>query len=871
MIEVTENFKVYDNRNINSYKNYSFTGFNKGNLIANYNSLLSSNDLPKAIYIGLELLFSNQLDNLINKIIKIYSLDINIKNPKLVILLNHRIKDIEKIKDSCGKSDIELRNNAIIRNIIVELTCIINNSPKKSFSIPKINDGHFNFNNIKDKIIGTDKIIVKKILKDEDPNELLLPINEFINHINISITHYKNNKEILQNTNMSNTCHAEPFFWCAWLLEHDKRTKNKNSRVNIFCASRKSELYDDKYSTEITWILWDVINYFASKSKDETIHRLIRNNYQLFCHKYTRGTKNERKGLLFNCILILITPNFNVNKTIYNDRSAILRACLNTNLLSKKLMIDGKNFFESKKDELINWSSGSIGFKKTSLSNINYDELNRIENDLNNNSNSVVDFNKLNKKREEKKREEKIKEIVNKKKLLKKFNPEIVEKYSSNKNILKEYDLFNKRYEKTAYNNKFTQNSQIQTNNQIINQIKENEIQIPLLDGTHINMDKSLFAKKEKFYIGDEENNANEENIEKSISINNTIPNTKKSSVFKKSLEKNKINNENENENNEDINIEDKNNLLSDIRKSKNEEENLYKNELKIEEKQSNVVESKSEFFNKKNNILDTKIFNKLFIHQNNVNEKTLCLGKIDNYIYDEKETSFSNSTHKIIFKNKDIYYPLIVKKYTSINKTFIPSIINELKNLFQIYKLNTTRFTLQDNTKKKYYYLGYLRKYPDKFFKMNEIEDTIIDDDDLIYQLLQIIAFRWVLGTNESNFKTIIVESILEDDNEELEFNLYKNNNKFNKIKLFSYEENSIGGDNKINFNAKITKCLKNNSSILKSILQNWSTNVNINKTNIKNIFSKYLPKNIDLDIDLKVMYISYKLNNYNNIFNLF
>ena len=145
-------------------------------------------------------------------------------------------------------------------------------------------------------------------------------------------------------------------------------------------------------------------------------YRLIRNNYQLFCHKYTKGTKNERKGLLFNCILILITPNLNVSKDIYNDRSAILRACLNTNLLSKKLMIDGKNFFESKKDELMNWSNGSIGFKKTDLSNINYDELNKIENDLNNN-NIIVDFNKLNKQREKKERRKLKKYII--KKLLK--------------------------------------------------------------------------------------------------------------------------------------------------------------------------------------------------------------------------------------------------------------------------------------------------------------------------------------------------------------------------------------------------------------------------------------------------------------------
>lgn len=843
MIEVSENFKVYDNRNINSYKNYSFTGFNKNSLIANYTSLISANDLPKAIYIGLELLFSNQLDNLINKIIKIYSVDININNPKLVILLNHRIKDIEKIKNNSGKSDIELRNNAIIRNIIVELTSIINNSQKKSFTIPKIIDGHFNFNNIKDKIIGTDKIIVNKILKAEDPNELLLPINEFINHINITINYNKNNQEIFKNTNMSNTCHAEPFFWCAWLIEYEKRSKNKNSRVNAICASRKSELYDDKYSTEIIWILWDVINYFANRSGDDTIQRLIRNNYQLFCHKYSKGTKNDRKGLLFNCILILITPNLNVNKTIYNDRDAILRACLNTNLLSKKLMIDGKTFFESKKDELLNWGAGSIGFKKVDLSNINYEELNNIEKSLN--SNNVIDFN--NKKIEKK-------TFVNKKNILKKFEPEIVKKYNSNSNILKDYELFNKRYEKTNYskNNK----NELTNNAKKIVNLKDNEIKIPLLDGTHINLDKNLFNKKNKLIIEDDD----EKNIEKSIYINNSlIPNNKKTNAFKKSLEEKKTYSNN---------IIEKDNILQDIRKSKVNNENEIPEKIEEVDKIEEIIDNKVEEVIEKNPILDLNIFNKLFINQSNVNDKTLSLGKVEDYIYDEKETSFSNSTHKLIFNYNDIYYPLLVKKYTSINKTFLPVIINELKDLFKIYKLSTTRFTLQEKSK-KYYYLGYLRKYPDKFSKIADFEDMVICDDDLMYQLLQIIAFRWIIGTNESNYKTIIIHNIMEDNNEEIDFNLYKSNNKFNKFKLFSYEENSIGGDNKINFNAKIIKYLKNNNNILKDILENWKNN--IDKNNIKNIFNKYLPKNIDIDIDLKVMYITYKLNNYNNIFNLF
>jgi hypothetical protein len=387
--------------------------------------------------------------------------------------------------------------------------------------------------------------------------------------------------------------------------------------------------------------------------------------------------------------------------------------------------------------------------------------------------------------------------------------------------------------------------------------LKENEIKIPLLDGTHINLDKNIFNKKKDNLIVDNEKSLEPKNIEKSIYINNSlIPNNKKTNAFKKSLEKKEDFNNN--------NIIEKDNILNEIRKSKTTNETIpivenIKEDKKIEEKVENVEETI---------VLDLSIFNKLFINQEDVNDKTLSLGKVEDYIYDEKETGFSNSTHKLIFKYNDIYYPLLVKKYTSINKTFIPSIINELKDLFKIYKLSLSRFTLQENSK-KYYYLGYLRKYPDKFSKITDLEDMVICDDDLMYQLLQIIAFRWIIGTNESNYKTVIVHNILEDNNEDIDFNLYKSNNKFNKFKLFSYEENSIGGDNKINFNTKLTKYLKNNNNILKEILENWKNNIDKNK--IKNIFNKYLPKNIDIDIDLKVMYITYKLNNYNNIFNLF
>ena len=51
------------------------------------------------------------------------------------------------------------------------------------------------------------------------------------------------------------------------LLEEDELKKiGINKSEGLF-----SELYDDKYSTEITWILWDVINFFSNKTNDDTI------------------------------------------------------------------------------------------------------------------------------------------------------------------------------------------------------------------------------------------------------------------------------------------------------------------------------------------------------------------------------------------------------------------------------------------------------------------------------------------------------------------------------------------------------------------------------------------------------------------------
>ena len=212
-------------------------------------------------------------------------------------------------------------------------------------------------------------------------------------------------------------------------------------------------------------------------------------------------------------------------------------------------------------------------------------------------------------------------------------------------------------------------------------------------------------------------------------------------------------------------------------------------------------------YINKLSNDNNDNIINTLFIEQENVDEKVKPIGNIKDNLYDEKLTSFSNSTHKIILKYNEKYYPLLIKKYTQINKTFIPIIINELKNIFGIYKLNTVRFCLKDcieQREKKYYYLGYVRKYPDKYMKIDIIEDLINSNKILLHQLLELICFRWVLGTNDSSYKTILVQQ-LKKDSSNYDFELQTSSNQFEYINFISLEENSLCIDNKINFSSNL------------------------------------------------------------------
>ena len=213
----------------------------------------------------------------------------------------------------------------------------------------------------------------------------------------------------------------------------------------------------------------------------------------------------------------------------------------------------------------------------------------------------------------------------------------------------------------------------------------------------------------------------------------------------------------------------------------------------------------------------------------------------VDDCIKEEYIVNYTRSSHLVNFLYKEIYYKLLIKKYTKFQKTIIPAAINELKRIFKIYYLFMKRIILIDNERKKnFYYLLYKINEDEEFCQINSADKVICVSNEKIYDFLKVIAFRYVIGTNDSSNNTIL-------------YSITKN-------RVLSYEESNLGMDSKINISASMRSVLVQKLEYLDDIFSSWS---NITKENIKSCIKKYYPENMDVDVDLKSHFIIYKIQN--------
>ena len=86
--------------------------------------------------------------------------------------------------------------------------------------------------------------------------------------------------------------------------------------------------------------------------------------------------------------------------------------------------------------------------------------------------------------------------------------------------------------------------------------------------------------------------------------------------------------------------------------------------------------------------------------------------------------------------------------------------------------------------------------------------------------------------------------------------------NNKNDRYEIISYDENNFCLDNKIIVCNEVKEILKQNLDIVDIIFDKWSL---LKRNYLMDIFKKYIPDEIQIDLSLKLHYILFKINSIN------
>ena len=322
---MNDQYKIIDTRILESFKQKSFSGYKKNDVI---NAVLKSMEMKKvenACYWTTECIISGYTLLLWNKLLIFSSKIIHINNPNLPYYLLKKNKVLMNQVERLGKSKeniLLLRNSQMVRNLLFDIVSTLTTSPKtkRYDKLPKIDEKEdFQFHNIQKRLCAQMNILPDHIIHFNDPNELRIIINEIFT--------LSKNKQF----GYEKCC-----YWILWILKWENIHKKKKTAWTI--DERDIPDISKKYRTDVIWAIWETIIEEMKIRNDRNITKQILSLFSLFKCNYTSGKRNSRIPIIFYAIGFL-THTINFNQTIRCDYKIFIQVQSNVNkmFLSKKI------------------------------------------------------------------------------------------------------------------------------------------------------------------------------------------------------------------------------------------------------------------------------------------------------------------------------------------------------------------------------------------------------------------------------------------------------------------------------------------------------------------------------------------------------
>lgn len=296
------------------FKNITFSKFQKSKAKQELINAIYNCKIENACYWCAEYICAAHFLELWDIIVLYTCKYIHSGNPKLSIYLSMRYDNfVTIVKNGYLENMLLLRNNPKIRHLFSEIICILCYSNKKHiYQNVKLNKvDEFDLTVISNKFKAPNMTYINNIFREEDPKELLIPINELIYNLSV--------KNII-----------EACYWYEWILEYESICKKKKKK----CVAEARMYAPNNNQNDVVWILWDIV-FFYSKPENNIIENFVQSTqntkkimdkvinslFNLYTIKYNSGCKRKRKFILYFAFSILIDNiDFEINITNENDK-----------------------------------------------------------------------------------------------------------------------------------------------------------------------------------------------------------------------------------------------------------------------------------------------------------------------------------------------------------------------------------------------------------------------------------------------------------------------------------------------------------------------------------------------------------------------
>jgi hypothetical protein len=313
-------YEINDTRSEKEFISITFSKFQKSKVKKELIENMKNGNIEPACYWCAELICAGHYSDLWEVIIHYISTQIHLGNPKLPMYIVLRFKKFKEIvENGYVGNELFMRNNINIRKLFAEIiTTLCLSRRKHMYDAVKINKQEdFNITYLANKLKAPNVNYASLILKERDPKELLIAVNEFAYHLSDD------------SKNSFLAC-----YWLEWILEFEML--NKKKKEYCFIEERSWINVPDKNKTDIIWIIWEVILEYSKKKKCNITEKIINSLLELFCIRYSSGVKRRRKYLIYNAISLLTEPvNYDIN--IMSDTNLLKNILENVNCVYKEI------------------------------------------------------------------------------------------------------------------------------------------------------------------------------------------------------------------------------------------------------------------------------------------------------------------------------------------------------------------------------------------------------------------------------------------------------------------------------------------------------------------------------------------------------